>query len=171
MTPIGLLARQCARASRLDTLLADKSYNYLSRLLTCGLSSQHHDLDRSTGRPAGPRRLEPVAERHRPADQRSGGAAGVLRLPSRTLGPPAQLESDRERVGYSAASDRADQRGALGHDRQADGAQAGDGGVENLAPAEGRKQVTQGRGRRHLPRRDRGRREPRSPRLLTGSVT
>jgi putative transposase len=104
-------------------------------------------------------------------DQGSGGAAGVLRLLSRALGPPAQLELDRERVRHGAASDCADQRGALGHDRQADGVQAGDGGVQNLAPAEGRKPVAEGRGRRHLPRRDRSRREPRSPRRLTAAVT
>jgi len=83
----------------------------------------------------------------------------------------AQLEPDRERVRHGAASDRADQGRALGHDRQAEGLQARDGGLENRATPEGRKPIAEGGGRRHLPRGDRGRRKPRSPRRLNASVT
>src|SRR5215204_3774247 len=57
-------------------------------------------------------------------------------------------------------------RRALAHHRQADGVQARDGGREELAEAEGRDPVAEGRGRCHLPGRDRGRRTPRSPRRL-----
>ena len=80
-------------------------------------------------------------------------------------------EPDRERVRHGPAPDRPDQGRALADDRQADGVQAGDGRLENLAAAEGRKPVAEGRGRCHVPRRDRGHREPRSPRRLTASVT
>ena len=86
------------------------------------------------------------------------GAAGLLRLPGRALGPPAHRQPDRERVRHRAAPHRPHQGRAVAGHRPADGVQAGDGRREDVAPAERREPVAQGHPGRHLPRRRRGRR-------------
>ncbi len=78
-----------------------------------------------------------VRPRRRLPDQRPGSAAGVLRHARRALGPPSDDQSYRERVRHGAASDGADQGRTLADHRQADGVQARDGSVEDLAAAEG----------------------------------
>ena len=94
-----------------------------------------------------------------------------LRLPCRALGSPSDDQSDRERVRHGVPPDRADEGRALADHRQADGVQTREGGREDLAEAQRRKPVAQGRRRRHLPRRDRGHRAPRSPCRLIALVT
>ena len=74
-------------------------------------------------------------------------AADLLRFPGRALGPSADIESDRERVRHGSASHGAHQGRAVAGHRAADGVQAGHGGRENLAPAEGREPVAQSRRR------------------------
>ena len=84
-------------------------------------------------------------------DQGSGRAADVLRLPGRALGPPAHVQPDRERVRHRPAPDGPHQGRAVAGYRPADGVQAGDGGSQDLAPAEGREPVAQSRPGRHIP--------------------
>ena len=93
-------------------------------------------------------------------------ATDLLRLPGRALGPSADLQPDRERVRDRAASHGADQGRAVAGYRPADGVQAGHGGGENLAPAEGRKPVAQGRPGRHFHQRRRGHRHASKERRL-----
>ena len=69
--------------------------------------------------------------------QGSRGTARLLRLPRRALGPSPLVEPDRERVRHRAPSHGADEGRPVAGDRQADGVQAGDGGCQDLATAEG----------------------------------
>ena len=97
-------------------------------------------------------------------------AADLLRLPGRALGPSAHIEPDRERVCHRPAPDGAHQGRAVAGHRTAHGVQAGHGGGENLAPAEGRKPVAQSRPGRHIPKRRRGHRHASTERrLITAS--
>src|SRR5215204_7033169 len=93
--------------------------------------------------------------------------ADLLRLPSRALGSPANLEPNRECVRDRPAQDRQNQWSAVALHGPADGLQTCYGRLENLAEAEGRKPVAEGRGRCHVPRRDRDHRRPVKPRRLT----
>src|SRR5215207_2259876 len=93
--------------------------------------------------------------------------ADLLRLPSRALGSPANLEPNRECVRDRPAQDRQNQGSAVALHGPADGLQTCYGRLENLAEAEGRKPVAEGRGRCHVPRRDRDHRRPVKPRRLT----
>ena len=99
------------------------------------------------------------------------GAARLLRLPGRALGPPADHEPDRERLRNGPPQDGQDQGRAVAHHRPADGVQARHGRLEDLAAAERREPVAQGRRRCHLQGRDRGHRPPVRPRRLTAPVT
>ena len=104
-------------------------------------------------------------------DQGPRSPARLLRLPRRTLGPPAHIESDRECLRHRAASNRADERIAVDKDRQAHGVQARLRRRKNMASVEGRKPVAQGRPRRQIPQRRRGHRDDGQPRRLIGPVT
>ncbi len=92
-------------------------------------------------------------------DQGPRGAAGLLRLPGRALGSPAHVEPDRERLRHRPASNRADQGCAVAKHRPAHGLQARHRRLENLASAEGRKPVAEGRPRRQVQQRRRGHRD------------
>ena len=61
------------------------------------------------------------------------------------------IQPDRERVRHGAAPDRPHEWRAVAGHRPADGVQAGDGGGQDLAPAEGREPVAQSRPGRHIP--------------------
>ena len=78
------------------------------------------------------------------------------RTPSRASSPPFD-------------TGRCVPRGHSRRPRHADGLQAGDGGLEDLAAPERREPVAQGRRRCHLPRRDRGHRPHVTPRRLTAA--
>ena len=107
--------------------------------------------------------------RHLP-HQRPGRAADLLRLPGRALGPPTDVQPDRERVRHGQASDRPHQRCAVAGHRPADGVQAGDGGGQDLASAERREPVAQSRPGRHIPQRRQGHRHASTEcRLITAS--
>ena len=88
--------------------------------------------------------------------QGSRGAADLLRLPGRALGPPAHVQPDRERVRHRPAPHRPHQGRAVAGHRPADGVQAGHGRRQDLAPAEGREPVAQGDRGRHIQGRRRG---------------
>ena len=98
--------------------------------------------------------------------QGSGGAADLLRLSRRALGPPAHIEPDRERVRHRPAAHGADQGRAVTGYRPPHGVQAGDDRGEDLASAEGREPVAQGRAWCQVPQRRRGHRRPRQDRRL-----
>jgi hypothetical protein len=95
------------------------------------------------------------------------GAAGLLRLPGRALGPPAHA-NPIESVFATVRHRTVRTKGALSQDTarlmvfklvMAAG--------QDLAPAEGREPVAQGRPGRHLPRRRRGHRHASADRRLT----
>ena len=69
-------------------------------------------------------------------DQGRRGAAGLLRLSGRALGPSADLEPDRKCVRYRQAPHRPDQGRALAEDREADGLHPGQGRFEQVAKAQ-----------------------------------
>src|SRR4051812_29841892 len=73
---------------------------------------------------------------------------------------------DRERVRHGPAPDGAHQRRTLTGHGSAHGLQADHGGSQDLAPAEGRKPVAEGRCRCHLPQRRRGDRRATTKRRL-----
>src|SRR5215210_69916 len=94
--------------------------------------------------------------------------ADLLRLPGRALGSLANVEPHRECVRNRAAQDHQNQGIAVAGHGPADGLQTRDGRLENLAKAERRKPVAQGRGWCHVPRRERDHsRRPVKPRRLT----
>ena len=74
-----------------------------------------------------------IRQGHRMPDQGSSDPADVLRLPRGSLGPFANLESDRERVRDGEASHRPHEGRAVARYRASHGVQTGDGGVEDLA--------------------------------------
>lgn len=78
-----------------------------------------------------------VSQSGRVSDQGPGGAPYLLRLPRRALGPPADVEPDRERLRHRPTPDRPHEGRALPEDRPPDGLQACHGGIEDLATAEG----------------------------------
>ena len=75
-----------------------------------------------------------VREGRRLPGERPGRAPRLLRLPRRALGPPEDRQSDRERVRHRPASDGAHQRRPLAAHGLADGLQAADGCLADLAP-------------------------------------
>ena len=83
--------------------------------------------------------------------QGSPRVADLLRLPGRALGPLAHVQPGRERVRHGAAPDGAHQGCAVPRHRSPDGVQAGHGGRQDLASAEGREPVAQSSPRRHIP--------------------
>ena len=99
--------------------------------------------------------------------ERPGRAPRLLRLPRRALGPPEDRQSDRERVRHRPASDGAHQRRPLAAHGLADGLQAADGCLADLAPLERTEPVAEGDHRCHLPRRRRGHYDVRAARRLT----
>ena len=110
-----------------------------------------------------------VLQGRRVPDQGPRCPAGLLRLPRRALGPRAHHEPDRERVRHGPAPDGPHQGRALAGHRQAHGLQADHGGLQNLAPTEGRKPVAQGHPGCQIPRRHRGHRAASTRRLTTSS--
>ena len=74
-----------------------------------------------------------IRQGRRMPDQGSSDAADVLRLSRRSLGPFANLESDRERVRDGETSHRPHEGRAVARHRAPHGVQTGDGGVEDLA--------------------------------------
>ena len=72
-------------------------------------------------------------------------------FPGRALGPLAHVQPGRERVRHGAAPDGAHQGCAVPRHRSPDGVQAGHGGRQDLASAEGREPVAQSSPRRHIP--------------------
>ena len=68
-------------------------------------------------------------------DQGHRGAAGVLRLPGRALGPPAHVQPDRKRLRHRPPSHRAHQGRAVAEDREADGLHPRARGREEMAHA------------------------------------
>src|SRR3954466_10593811 len=107
-----------------------------------------------------------VPQGSRVPEEGSRGPADLLRLPGRALGSLANLEPHRKRVRDRAAQDRQNQGIAVVLHGPADGLQTCDGRRENLAKAERRKPVAEGRSRCHLPRRDGGHRRSVKPRRL-----
>src|SRR4051795_3612953 len=99
--------------------------------------------------------------------ERSRRPADLLQLPGRALGSLANLEPHRERVRDREAQDRQNQGIAVALHGTADGLRTREGRLENLAKAERRKPVAQGRGWCQFPRRERDRRRPVKPRRLT----
>ena len=87
-------------------------------------------------------------------------------FPAEHWDPPAHRQPDRERVRHRPAPHRQDQGRAVAGHRPADGVQAGHGRREDVAPAERREPVAQGRPGRHLPRRRRGHRHASTDRRL-----
>ena len=108
-----------------------------------------------------------VREGRRLPGERPGRAPRLLRLPRRALGPPEDRQSDRERVRHRPASDGAHQRRPLAAHGLADGLQAADGCLADLAPLERTEPVAEGDHRCHLPRRRRGHYDVRAARRLT----
>jgi hypothetical protein len=78
------------------------------------------------------------------------GATDVLRRPGRSLGSPAHLQSDRERVRHGSAPDGAEQGRARPGHGAADGLQARDGRRQDVAAAQGRKSIAAGDPGRHI---------------------
>ena len=74
-----------------------------------------------------------IRQGRRMLDQGSSDAADVLRLSRRSLGPSADLESDRERVRDGETPHRPHEGRAVAGHRASHGVQAGDGGLEDLA--------------------------------------
>ena len=74
-----------------------------------------------------------IRQGRRMPDQGSSDAADVLRLSRRSLGPFANLESDRERVRDGETSHRPHEGRAVAGHCASHGVQTGDGGVEDLA--------------------------------------
>ena len=70
-------------------------------------------------------------------------AAGLPRLSCRALGSSAHDQPHRKRVRDRATQDGADERIAVVDDRQADGVQAGDRRIKNLAAAQRHKSVAE----------------------------
>ena len=96
--------------------------------------------------------------------------ADLLRLPGRALGSPAHVQPDRERVRHGAAPNRPDQGRVVPGHRPAHGVQARHGRRQDMAQAEGREPVAQGRPGRHIPKRRRGHQHASTERrLITAS--
>ena len=74
-----------------------------------------------------------IRQGRRMPNQGSSDAAHVLRLSRRSLGPFANLESDRERVRDGETSHHPHEGRAVARHRASHGVQTGDGGVEDLA--------------------------------------
>ncbi len=94
----------------------------------------------------------------------------VLRLPRGSLGPFANLESDRERVRDGEASHRPHEGRAVARYRASHGVQTGDGGVEDLAEIARSEPVAESHRRCKIQRRNRRSRRY-EIRRLTHSVT
>jgi len=103
-------------------------------------------------------------------DQGSSDAVDVLRLSRRSLGPFANLESDRERVRDGETSHRPHEGRAVARHRASHGVQTGDGGVEDLAAIARSEPVAESHRRCKIQRRNR-RRSRYEIRRLTHSVT
>ena len=103
------------------------------------------------------------------SDQGPRNAARLLRLPRRALGSPANLEPDRERVRDRAPPDGAHQGRPVADDGTAHGLQARRRRIQDMATAEGREPVAQGRRRCQAPGRNRSHRRPINPRRLITS--
>ena len=115
-----------------------------------------HGPERPVQTGIGPVAVQRVRLRDRGADR----AAERLRFTS----------AIRERVRDRSASHGAHQGRAVVRHRPADGVQAGHGSCENMASAEGRKSVAQGRPGRHLHQRRRGHQHASTERrLITAS--
>src|SRR5208283_367905 len=90
-------------------------------------------------------------------DQGSSDPADVLRLSRRSLGPFANLESDRERVRDGETSHRPHEGRAVARYRASHGVQTGDGGVEDLAAIARSEPVAESHRRCKIQRRNRRR--------------
>ena len=96
-----------------------------------------------------------AAKYERAPGQRSRRVTDLLRLPGRALGSPAHVQPDRERVRHGAAPNRPHQGRVVPGHRPAHGVQARHRRRQDMAQAEGREPVAQGRPGRHIPKRRR----------------
>src|SRR5260370_38223158 len=103
-------------------------------------------------------------------DQGWGGAAWSLPPPRRPLGTLADDESHRKRVRDGPAQDGAHERLVVANHRQADGVQAAQRRIKDLAAAERYKSVAEGHRRWQIPKRHRGHRSGGKPRRLIASA-
>ena len=96
-----------------------------------------------------------IRQGRRMLDQGSSDAADVLRLSRRSLGPSADLESDRERVRDGETPHRPHEGRAVAGHRASHGVQAGDGGLEDLAAITRSEPVAESHRRCKIQRRNR----------------
>src|SRR5215469_18336172 len=102
-------------------------------------------------------------------DEGPRDAAGVLRFPRGALGSLAHDEPHRKRLRDRQAQNGADERLAIINNCQADGVQAAQRRIKDLAAVERNKSVAKGHWRCQIPRWYRGRRSAGKLRRLIAS--
>ena len=158
-----------------------KTLNVLDKLPKSMQPNAHKDLREiwlSPSRAAAEAAMTTFAEKYAPKYDKAveclikdrPDAADVLRLSRRSLGPFANLESDRERVRDGETSHRPHEGRAVARHRASHGVQTGDGGVEDLAAIARSEPVAESHRRCKIQRRNR-RRSRYEIRRLTHSVT
>ena len=158
-----------------------KTLNVLDKLPKSMQPNAHKDLREiwlSPSRAAAEAAMTTFAEKYAPKYDKAveclikdrPDAADVLRLSRRSLGPFANLESDRERVRDGETSHRPHEGRAVARHRASHGVQTGDGGVEDLAAIARSEPVAESHRRCKIQRRNRRRRRY-EIRRLTHSVT